>query len=73
MLDAVRLEREQRTPAPGSLRERVVLVTVATRGWNGSGDGPVLVASALVSAVAGTAMSTAWASSCGTATSRRSP
>jgi len=32
MLDAVRLEREQRTPAPGSLRDRVVLVTGATGG-----------------------------------------
>lgn len=32
MLDAVRLEREQRTPALGSLRDRVVLVTGATGG-----------------------------------------
>ena len=32
MLDAVRLEREQRTPAPDSLRDRVVLVTGATGG-----------------------------------------
>jgi len=32
MLDAVRLERGQRTPAPQSLRDRVVLVTGATGG-----------------------------------------
>ena len=32
MLDAVRLEREQRTPAPDSLRDRVVLLTGAPGG-----------------------------------------